>query len=133
MITRADHFGIYTELETPEFCANSDDLLSHVNALITRANSEGITSPVNPVTGTRVSGHLYGGVRPLNCPQGAANSAHKQAMAIDIYDPYNMLDTWVTDVILEEFSLYRESPEATPNWLHLTRRAPPSGNRTFIP
>jgi hypothetical protein len=34
---------------------------------------------------------------------------------------------------LEEAGLYMEHPAKTPGWVHLTTRAPASGNRVFLP
>jgi hypothetical protein len=57
----------------------------------------------------------------------------KQGRAVDVYDPDGHLDAWITDDILEDFGLYREHPDSTSTWCHLTDRAPGSGHRTFWP
>jgi len=57
----------------------------------------------------------------------------KNGRGVDIYDPENALDNWLTDAILERHGLFRESPLHTPRWCHLTDRAPKSGKRTFLP
>jgi hypothetical protein len=54
-------------------------------------------------------------------------------MAVDIYDPQNKLDDYLTDEILTKFDLYREAPESTLGWCHLGTRMPGSGHRTFKP
>ena len=113
---------------------NADFVLASVNALISRYTSEtGTEVPVNPKTNSQISGETNGGFRLPDCPIGAADSSHKQGQAVDVYDPFNDLDDWVTDEILTEFGLYREHPDSTQHWCHLTTRAPHSGNRTFIP
>ena len=108
-------------------------LVTPVNALLALASAAGVPLPVNPVTKTQVSGTQYGGFRPQSCPIGAPQSAHKVGMAVDIYDPENKLDEWITDDVLRTVGLYREAPRATPGWCHLTTRRPGSGNRTFMP
>lgn len=113
--------------------ANAYEMLKKVNALLDWAESEGWIPQINPATGTQVSGKTDGGWRPQSCPTGAPNSAHKQARAVDIFDPDNSLDSLITDDVLEDFGLYREAPEATHGWCHLTDRAPASGRRTFNP
>jgi hypothetical protein len=52
---------------------------------------------------------------------------------VDIFDPYNHIDDWITRNVLLKFDLYREHPDCTENWLHLSTRAPKSGTRTFLP
>lgn len=112
---------------------NINDLVPAVNALLTMAGRAGIPLPTNPKTGTQVSGKQFGGFRPQTCTIGAPHSAHKEGMAVDIYDPTNALDEWITDDVLRECGLYREGGRWTPGWTHLTTRRPGSGNRTFQP
>lgn len=135
MITLTDYFGPYKTHPdaTPERWQAADELLGRVNRLLERADEAGLHIWDNPVTGSEVSGRINGGFRPQDCPEGALHSSHKEGKAVDIYDPANSLDTWITDELLEELGLYREHPEATPHWCHLTTRAPGSGNRTFHP
>lgn len=110
------------------------NLVAAVNPLLARYESEtGNHIKVNPATGSIVSGQTFGGFRPQSCPQGAPHSSHKQGQGVDIYDPDNAFDKWITDEILEEFNLYREHPDSTDTWCHLTTRAPGSGHRTFWP
>jgi hypothetical protein len=108
-------------------------LLSKVNALLTRAELEGVSLPINPTTHSNVSGTQYGGFRPQACPEGAPSSSHKVGRGVDVYDPLDSLDDWLTDELLEEFGLYREHPSATVRWCHLTDRPPYSHSRTFMP
>ena len=131
MITIDQYFGKFDK--TDELIKNAAILLSHVNPLLVEAGMNGIKLPVNPSNNTQLSGYSFGGFRPSFCPIGAPDSAHKQAMAVDVYDPNNDLDNWLTDQKLEEYNLYREAPESTHKWCHLTTRAPGSGHRTFSP
>lgn len=135
MITVADVIGPW--IKSPDLTAGRRksiaDLVPPVNALLAKAKAAGIPLPINPKTGTQVSGAQFGGFRPQTCPIGAPLSAHKQGMAVDIYDPTNALDAWITDDVLRECGLYREGGHWTPGWTHLTIRRPGSGNRTFVP
>jgi hypothetical protein len=88
---------------------------------------------LNPKTESLVSGDTLGGFRPQNATQGAPHSSHKEARAVDVYDPGGKLDAWLNDAKLEHYGLYREHPDATQGWCHLTDRAPGSGRRTFMP
>jgi hypothetical protein len=135
VISLDDYFGTY--LNMPEIDAatheRAESLLERVNALLEHAQKHGIVIRINPRSGTRISGTLNGGWRPKNCPIGAENSSHKDARGVDVYDPVDALDYWLTDEILTEHGLYREHPSETPSWCHLTDRAPKSGKRTFMP
>lgn len=113
--------------------AAAKEMLFKVNALLEEAEANGVEVKMNPTTRTCVSGRQYGGFRPQDCPEGAPHSSHKEARAVDVYDPGNLLDNWVTDARLEAHGLYREAPGSTQFWCHLTDRAPGSGKRTFIP
>jgi hypothetical protein len=83
--------------------------------------------------GTMISGNDLGGFRPQSTKIGAPTSSHKEGRGIDIYDPDNRLDDWITDAVLELHDLYREAPSATYGWVHLTDRPPNSKRRTFLP
>ena len=133
MITLRDYFGpwIMHRDATPDRQAAAILMLSKVNALLKDAEHLGLDD--NPVTGTMVSGLDLGGFRPKDCKVGAATSSHKEGRGIDIYDPDNHLDGWLTDQILEAHGLYREAPAATAGWCHLTDRPPLSKHRTFLP
>jgi hypothetical protein len=130
-ISIRDYFGPH-KVTTAAYVQNAKALLAHVNALLA-TRPPGVGLRINPKTGTLVSGEKFGGWRPADCPIGAANSAHKAAEAVDLYDPDAALDAWITDEILERHALYREHPEDTPGWCHLSTRAPKSGRRTFKP
>jgi hypothetical protein len=116
----------------------AEDLLARVAALLILAQAVGAYDNwISPHTGTRISGSKDGdgdgGFRTPGSRTGAATSAHRDARAVDVYDPLNRLDDWITDATLERVGLYREAPSATPGWCHLQTRAPGSGKRTFYP
>lgn len=132
MIALNQYFG--NRKPTEQQSLNAKDLLSKVNTLLyiyTKETGEDVE--INKYTGTWISGLNEGGFRLPDCVQGAPQSSHKQAMGVDVYDPYNHIDDWLTDYKLEMNGLYREHPEATQKWCHLTTRAPASNNRTFRP
>ena len=133
MISYFDYVGKWDNDVTDEIHDNIQVLLARVNDLLRAYESDGHPVRINPATGTCVSGKEFGGLRPPHCTQGAPNSAHKKGQAVDITDPDGKLDSWVTDAILEEFDLYREHPDDTNGWLHLSIRRPGSGRRTFKP
>jgi hypothetical protein len=95
----------------------------------------GLRFTINPLTQSLVGGETLGGFRPQDCPIGAPQSAHKQGLAVDIYDPDNKIDNWIIghQQVLKEFGLYFEHPTATPRWSHWTTRKPASGRRIFYP
>ena len=140
MITLAEYFGprkTHPEATPAKFAA-ADELLGRVNALLDRAYNEGIYhEEPDPDTGCCISGSRGGsgdgGFRLSDSPTGRLNSPHKAARAVDVYDPDDFLDQWLSDEILAEFGLYREAPEKTPGWVHFQDRAPGSGRRTFWP
>ena len=133
MITIRDYFGpwIGHRDATLDRRAAATLLLGKVNALL--AEASGLALRENPTTGTMISGLDLGGFRPEACKVGARTSSHKEGRGVDIYDPDNNLDQWLTDVVLERHDLYREAPSATPGWCHLTDRPPGSKRRTFLP
>ena len=135
MIFLRDYFGPWFDHEdaTDERKANAEELLDRVNALLLEADAHEVELIENPATGTYVSGQTYGGFRPQSCPIGAPNSSHKQGKGVDIYDPNNALDNWISDGILAKHDLFREVASATSGWVHLTSRAPRSGKRSFFP
>lgn len=113
---------------------NAENLLDRVNSLLSEyQDATGKEPPIDEDTNSQISGNGNGGFRPRNCPVGSPSSSHKEGRGVDIKDPSNLLDDWITDDILKQFNLYREHPSATDGWIHLTDRAPPSGKRTFAP
>ncbi|MFD1121820.1 hypothetical protein ACFQ2T_04845 [Methylophilus flavus] len=135
MITIEQYVGKWSENEdwTEVRQAYAAQLLIQVNKLLEAAKKAGIELKNNPNTDSLISGTQYGGFRPQSCPIGAAGSSHKQGQAVDIFDPQNKLDGWINDAILTQYGLYREHPDATIRWCHLSTRAPKSGRRTFLP
>ena len=137
-ISQADYFAAYAGHPgiTSAMRGNAEVLLHAVNALLDLALESGqVDLEINPDTGCLVSGKRDGGWRPLECATGAPTSAHKQAMAVDVYDPDGDLDSWCMNNHhhLFRLGLYLEHPAATRGWCHLTTRAPRSGNRVFYP
>lgn len=108
-------------------------MLDKVNDLLLVYADEGNVVRINPKTTCQVSGAGNGGFRPSDSTVGAPLSKHKTGHAVDLYDPDGALDAWLTDELLEEFSLYREHPDYTNGWCHLQDVPPRSGNRTFLP
>lgn len=135
MISLPEYFGPWEDSPdaTDERHEAAQTMLEKVNPLLEEAEGEGIELKINPHTGSLVSGQTYGGFRPQDCPQGAPHSSHKEARAVDVYDPSGALDRWLTDEILEKHDLYREHPADTSGWCHLSDKAPGSGKRTFHP
>ncbi len=132
MITIREYFGAHKP-DAARHVQNAGVLVRAVNRLLDSAGAAGVTIRVNPYTGSNISGQQWGGYRTQACVIGAAQSAHKTGEAVDIYDPAEALDDWLTDDILEKHGLYREHPEDTEHWCHLSTRAPKSGRRTFKP
>lgn len=124
---------------TPDVMESAASMLERVNHLLVVAYTQGVNIHTNPKTGSWISGAGNGGFRPRNSQVGAAFSKHKTGHAVDIYDPKNELDAWLTDTILTEHGLYREHPDDTPTWCHLQDIPPgPKGSpertvRTFKP
>lgn len=122
---------------------NADILLSAVNKLLARATEEGAyAAEIDPDTGCQVSGVRGGsgdgGFRLQYSGTGASRSKHKEGCAVDVFDPTESLDNWLTDEILKEFGLFREHPSATRGWCHLQTTPPGSwltgsNKRTFYP
>lgn len=141
MLSIDDYFGakINCEEVTLAMRARAEEvLLPRVNRILDAAYEAGAyDNAVDPDTGTQISGARGGvgdgGFRLSNSHTGAVNSKHKQAQAVDIFDPANVLDDWLNDALLTEFGLYREHPDSTRGWCHLQSVAPKSGKRTFKP
>ena len=129
MITLEEYFG--PKSHTAAQADAADDLLARVNALILES---GMRLAIDADTGTQISGVKggsgSGGFR-LAMEAGAPKSAHKEARAVDVFDPFGALDRWITDEVLEKHGLWREDPPYTPSWVHLQTR--PATRRTFEP
>jgi hypothetical protein len=123
---------------TPAMEANLERLVDCVNNLLVLAAARGI------VRGTVTSGYRPG---PYNKKAGGATtSAHCTCEAVDLADPgqdlaHYLQQDWIrngnTKSLLKSCGLYMEHPDATKglvgSWIHLTIRAPGSGNRVFKP
>lgn len=137
MITLEDYFKGHAG--NPEITgtmeANADELLNRVNILLEEAASGGVSLRKNPSTGTYVSGQRNGGFRPSNSTVGASKSKHREAKAVDIYDPNRELATWCINHAdrLHENGLWMEDPRWTPTWTHLQAEPPRSQRLVFVP
>ena len=137
MITLAQYIGPHAA--SPDWTAarkaHAAILLEACESLETEMLADGVEFPDNPATGSGVSGQTFGGFRPQNCPQGAANSAHKTGEAVDRYDPKGEIDAWLMahQDRLVAHGVYIENPSATVHWSHWSTRAPGSGNHVFLP
>lgn len=140
-ITLAQYFIGRPHTQEQEEVAS--ELLEKVNTLLNEYESAGHTLHLNPHTASLISGLTEGGFRMPNCVQGKLWSSHKilveyfdkfgRGAGVDIHDPDDELDKWITDEILEKHDLYREHPDKTRGWAHLTDRSPASKLRTFLP
>lgn len=132
MITFEEYFGGKAHTLMQE--GNARLLLNTVEMLLEELKW---TYPIDPDTGTSISGTRGGagdgGFRLPTATTGKGNSSHKEGRGVDVYDPYGDLDAAITDELLERHDLYREHPDSTPTWCHLTTRPPGSGHRTFSP
>ena len=140
-----DKFG--EKLEHPDATeerqSNARVLLALTNDLLAYAVEQGVyDEAVDEDTGSQISGVQGGagdgGFRLQKSATGAGKSKHKDGGAIDVFDPVEKLDNWLTDEILLRFKLFREHPSATKGWCHL-QIIPPgwwkedSEKRTFYP
>lgn len=120
---------------TPKRKDHAARLMLAVARLEAHAVADGVVFRINPKTGSGVSGTQYGGFRPQDCPEGAPGSSHKDALAVDRYDPIGEIDAWCLRNldVLELCGIYIEHPSETCGWSHWTIRAPKSGRRVFFP
>jgi len=134
-LTKEQVIGKWAGHVTPAQENNIEQLVATCNALIEVMVADGVEFKINPITGSIVGGETLGGFRPQNCPIGAPNSAHKQGMAVDIYDPDNKIDEWLyrNYAMLNSSGLWFEHKSATPRWSHWSSRKPGSGRRFFLP
>ena len=118
---------------SPNIRGNAAVLIDLVNRLLERFSGVLATHP----NGT----HISSGWRPPSvnaATSGAApNSRHMTGQAVDVYDPDEILDTWLMSEegqeALKEIGLWMEHPSATKGWSHLQSVAPRSKNRVFFP
>jgi len=135
MITPQNYFRAYSghrELNE-DIYGRAAYLLSRANDLLAECVDRGWIPVINPHTGNLISGQDNGGWRPSDCAIGSAKSSHKLGQGIDVADRDGALDAMIDDAMLERHELYREHPDATAGWVHLTDRAPGSKRRTFWP
>ena len=137
MLTIEQYFGKYINHKdvTVEIRGNAQRLVDATNRLINLMTMDDVKFKTNPLTGSFVGGETLGGFRPQDCPIGAPRSAHKQGLAVDLYDPDGRIDDWLVrhQLALKPFGLFFEHPTATRGWSHWTIRAPKSGRRFFYP
>lgn len=135
MITLEEYFGKFRSEATPEHVANAIALLRSVSALHDALVTMGVTLPYNPKTNSLISGSQFGGYRPQDCCEGAPQSAHKQGLAVDLYDPNGEIDLTLYNHqdLLIQYGIYIEHPEKTPNWSHWSIKPPKSGKHVFYP
>lgn len=137
MITFDSYFGSKLPLAPAEHQVNARMLLGLVNLLLTaaeRAESCEYKRLADPDTGTCIAGSNAltgdGGYRLPTSRTGTASSKHRTGHAVDVYDPGNHLDDWLTDERLEQYGLWRERPEMTPGWSHLQDIVTLTGQRS---
>ena len=138
MISKSQYLGTYAKSKdlTPVRLANMDALLTKVNRLMQFCSSHGVEFKVNPKTGSQISGELNGGFRPQSCTIGAEHSAHKEGLAVDIYDPLDEIDAFLmtnkeAQDLYKELGFYFEHPSKTPTWSHWG--IVPKSQRWFYP
>lgn len=137
MITLKQYVGPHAQSPdwTEERENNAAALLVCCADLETEMAVDSVEFPVNPATGSGVSGQTFGGFRPQSCPIGASNSSHKVGQGVDRYDPHGEIDKWcfLHQDRLAAHGIFIEAPASTSGWSHWTTRAPHSGNRVFLP
>lgn len=138
MITFEQYFGFKLPLAQVEHQVNARGMLAKVNALLEYALSvlsgSGFTLRVDEDTGCCISGTKGGagdgGYRLSTSKTGEVSSKHRTGHAVDVFDPENKLDDWLTDDILERFGLWRERAEITLGWSHLQDVVTLTGKRS---
>lgn len=141
MISIEQYFGKYGKTHKdaiPSRYANAQLLLVKVNKLMAIAMEDGVSFPDSPVTKSQVSGSENGGFRPQDCSIGAIHSAHKEGLAVDIYDPKGEIDDWLNNSpvarkAISELDMYFEVMSKTVGWSHWSIKRPASGRRFFQP
>jgi hypothetical protein len=137
MFNLKDYVGVHHDSPdwTPARQANAVRLIEACAKLQSIMEADGVKFYLNPATGTTISGQTMGGFRPQCCTQGAPLSSHKEAFAVDRYDPDNHIDDWIMahQSVLVECGIYIEHPDSTEHWSHWSLRAPKSGLHVFHP
>lgn len=103
-----------------------DDLLTRVNAIF-----EALGYPCDLRSGHRTPEKTLALI--AQGYRAARGGNHELSLAVDVADPTNMADADLSDELLEQYGLWRESPTATAGWVHLQSVPPKSGHRTFVP
>lgn len=137
MLTTVEYFGPYLNHpdKTDQVWNNAVDLVSRMNIIYARAKADGCELPINPKTGSLVSGRTEGGFRPGNSSTGAPNSTHKTGQGVDTYDPSRRFASWcmANQKVLKEVGLWMEDPRWTNGWTHHQSVPPRSKRRVYIP
>lgn len=137
MITIEEYFGAWRDHKdvTPEVLEAATAFLEKCNALEAEMVAACVEFRINDARRCNISGVLYGGFRPQDCPIGAAHSSHKEGRGLDRYDPRNAIDNWIMghQDALVRHGLYIEAPDCTQGWSHWTDKPPRSGKRVFWP
>lgn len=125
MITLTDYYmgrdRLYPDELTAEVIANARITIERVNALLRRAESDGIVVPVNPGTGCCVNSGWRPAAVNAAIPGAARRSRHMTGEACDLNDPDGVLDQWclANEAVLQELGLWLEHPDATDGWCHV--------------
>ena len=137
MISLNDYVGHWSSSEdwTSERQVNAAALLERCADLEAEMVADDVSFPINPKTGTQVSGEVYGGFRPQSCPIGKKDSNHKKGCAVDRYDHDGRIDMWcfAHQPRLRAHGIYIEHPDATLGWSHWASVPPSSGLTVFKP
>ena len=137
MISIGEYFGPWLNHPdaTRDRKQHAERLLDACARLESYAIADGVAFPLNPATGSGVSGKTYGGFRPQSCTQGSAHSNHKEGLAVDRFDPLGKIDAWCLANLdkLAECCIWIESPDDTEHWSHWQCVPPGSGHRVFNP
>lgn len=122
---------------TPAIASNAALIVELVNKLIECAKIDGVVVPINPRTGSKLSGGWRPAALNAKTPGAAVNSRHITAQAADIYDPDGELDEWLMSdagqAALKKIGLWMEHPAATKGWAHVQSVPPRSGRKVFYP
>lgn len=140
MITEEQYFQ--GKPHTAEQAEAARELLLRVNTMLLEEFAWNFPTDVDtgtPISGAK-NGYGDGGFRVPTATTGRKNSSHMvlpadkpEGAGVDVFDPANWLDKKLTNQVLEKYDLYREHPDCTITWCHLTTRPPGSGKRTFYP
>jgi len=137
-ITSAQYF--LGKTPAPGHATNATWLLAAVNALLYEAAEDGAYDyDIDIDTNSQISGahggRGDGGYRLPDSTTGAPSSTHREANAVDVYDPQRTLAAWcvANPDRLAAHGLWCEDFRWTPVWCHFQRVPPRSGKRIYIP